>query len=331
MRDDIEDEAAPSADAAGDAGAPERDALAASAWLGAALAIAVMLGAGVWLYGLTTRNPAEVPVIAAAVGPAKTRPTGEEAAGSTPYLDMESYAADEPGAVEPGDLTLLAPPPRPTDEDRAMGDLAEMMEEGAESTAHSGEANAPAEPRAAPASGEGSPAAAETAAPPAGETATVQPSGPASAEGEAAGTGAGETGDTGTARAPAAAAPVPARPRGIAAALSGGRDAAVPARETPASSEADRAALAVAAERSRVQVQLGAYRSETRTRAVWDRLRGDHPGLLGNRALAVQTTESDGTVWYRLRVGPFATEADARALCEALTARGQPCLVATNG
>ncbi len=45
----------------------------------------------------------------------------------------------------------------------------------------------------------------------------------------------------------------------------------------------------------------------------------------------MQTTVSGGRTYYRLRVGPFVGMSEAHAVCQALKARGQDCIVARNG
>lgn len=104
--------------------------------------------------------------------------------------------------------------------------------------------------------------------------------------------------------APAMAPPVPARP-------------AVPA--PPAS--------APPASAGRVQVQLGALRSEEAARAEWERLRARVPELAG-RSPAISRVEREGQppLW-RLRVGGLPDRDAARALCEQVQARGGACAV----
>ena len=72
------------------------------------------------------------------------------------------------------------------------------------------------------------------------------------------------------------------------------------------------------------RVQLAASRSEENIRRDWLRYQQNYAdifqGLDGSVERAV--VGDDKTVWYRLRVGPFETEASAKALCETLDARG---------
>ncbi|MEM7423421.1 MAG: SPOR domain-containing protein [Pseudomonadota bacterium] len=82
---------------------------------------------------------------------------------------------------------------------------------------------------------------------------------------------------------------------------------------------------------SRVQIQLAADPSETAVRDIWRRVSRANSDILRDRALAIQSTISGGTTYYRLRVGPFRDGTEARAVCAALKARGQDCIVARNG
>ena len=88
--------------------------------------------------------------------------------------------------------------------------------------------------------------------------------------------------------------------------------------------------LAAAAAKSKVQIQLAADPSEATIRKMWSRIKKANSDILRDRTLAVQTTVSGGTTFYRLRIGPFKDGAEARAVCQALKGRGQDCLVARN-
>jgi cell division protein FtsN len=63
---------------------------------------------------------------------------------------------------------------------------------------------------------------------------------------------------------------------------------------------------------------------------MWKRIQKANADILRDRTLAIQTTISGGTTFYRLRVGPFKDGSEARAVCQALKGRGQDCLVARN-
>ena len=81
------------------------------------------------------------------------------------------------------------------------------------------------------------------------------------------------------------------------------------------------------------RVQLAAVRSLKRAQGEWDRLRRKNTDLLGNLALSVVKADLGPTkgMFYRLRAGPLADEAAARALCAKLAARKVGCLIVRPG
>ncbi len=77
------------------------------------------------------------------------------------------------------------------------------------------------------------------------------------------------------------------------------------------------------------KVQVGAVRSLERAQGEWERLRRKNSDLLGKLALSITKADlgSKKGVFYRLRAGPVADEAAARALCANLAKRKMGCLV----
>ena len=72
------------------------------------------------------------------------------------------------------------------------------------------------------------------------------------------------------------------------------------------------------------RVQLAASRSEENIRRDWLRYQQHYADIFEGLDGSVERAEigAEKTVWYRLRVGPFTSEASAKALCETLDARG---------
>jgi TPR repeat protein len=72
------------------------------------------------------------------------------------------------------------------------------------------------------------------------------------------------------------------------------------------------------------RVQLAASRSEEYIRRDWSSYQQRHADIFGGLDASVERAEvgEEKTVWYRLRVGPFASEASAKELCEKLSAKG---------
>jgi hypothetical protein len=97
------------------------------------------------------------------------------------------------------------------------------------------------------------------------------------------------------------------------------------------SAEESAAELTRRAAESPFQIQLAADPDEAAVRAMWRRISQANSDILHNRDLAVQRTVSGGTTYFRLRVGPFGGASEAEAVCQALKARGQDCIVARNG
>ena len=137
----------------------------------------------------------------------------------------------------------------------------------------------------------------------------------------------------GTSRAP----PVqtgPSAPPGSAAATPTVEEVLAAVRPPPAPSPpAPRTPATGASEAPAYRVQLAAVRSLERAQGEWDRLRRMNADLLGKLALSVVKAElgPNKGVFYRLRAGPLADEATARALCANLTKRKVGCLVVRPG
>ena len=72
------------------------------------------------------------------------------------------------------------------------------------------------------------------------------------------------------------------------------------------------------------RVQLAASRSEEYIRRDWSSYQQHYGDIFAGLDASFERAEvgEEKTVWYRLRVGPFTSEASARALCETLSARG---------
>lgn len=104
--------------------------------------------------------------------------------------------------------------------------------------------------------------------------------------------------------------------------------APAPRPATPPSSTAPAAAgntvNGTAANNGAYRVQLAASRTEAYIRRDWSAYRENHGDIFAGLDGSIERAEigEEKTVWYRLRVGPFASEASAKALCEKLSARG---------
>jgi cell division septation protein DedD len=110
--------------------------------------------------------------------------------------------------------------------------------------------------------------------------------------------------------------------------------AASPAQPAPAAPQAAAQAPSPApppAGTGRIQVQLAAVPTEAAATAEWERLRRRMPDLLGNQRLSVSRGEREGQPFFRVRTGAFEDNAQARAFCDQVRARGGSCFVAPAG
>jgi hypothetical protein len=318
-----------------------------STGIGAAVALGLMLALGVWFYRLGVRDAENVPIIRASAEPTKTRP--EEPGGVvTPYQDITSYRVAE-SRVEPPTPIFAPPPPEPRPEDVAMGKLAprsavrpaERRTADHEIGAAPDDAvNAPPDADASRSSGEETDAEASAQGfdvvvideeVGAGEVSAAAT--PMSEADEIAALVRAATLDAAAAPKPAVAAGAPAEGGPALPPLPPARPSDLLARVDEGGRWAARSAaeLARRAAESPVQIQLAADPDEQVVRSLWRRIARANQDILHDRELAVQPTISGGTTYYRLRVGPFSGASEAHAVCEALQARGQDCIVARNG
>jgi hypothetical protein len=75
-------------------------------------------------------------------------------------------------------------------------------------------------------------------------------------------------------------------------------------------------------------VQIAATSSEASAITEWSRLQKAHPDLLSSAERFIQQADVNGRTVYRLRVGSFASKADAVSFCTAFKSKGGNCLPA---
>jgi len=73
-------------------------------------------------------------------------------------------------------------------------------------------------------------------------------------------------------------------------------------------------------------VQLGAFDDEAGARSEWARLQAQFGELIAPKAMVLQTADSGGRTFVRLRALGFEDEADARRFCSALLAENASCI-----
>ncbi|MES2967550.1 MAG: SPOR domain-containing protein [Pseudomonadota bacterium] len=73
-------------------------------------------------------------------------------------------------------------------------------------------------------------------------------------------------------------------------------------------------------------VQLGAFDTPDQARSEWGRLSNRFPDLLATKSLVVQSAESGGRTFYRLRALGFAGADEARDFCTSLLEQNASCI-----
>jgi cell division septation protein DedD len=74
-------------------------------------------------------------------------------------------------------------------------------------------------------------------------------------------------------------------------------------------------------------VQIAASRSVEEARALIDAMRVKHPDLLGQQWASISRVSLPGGIFYRVTIGPLASEQQALQLCSSLKAQGDACLI----
>lgn len=275
-----------------------------------ALAAVFCFGAIVWYaytWGTGQMASEELPVVRAEPMPEKTKP--EQPGGmDVPHQDKLVLNDGAPAGEEPQVERLLPAPETPQPP--------EPMEAPAETAEAGGEAGLPEDAAEAPLMAE----VPDPPAPPAPQE-----------EGE----------DVAAAEAPEAAAPGIAKPVPKPRTDSGDQiaelleeapletangdtaEAAEPPAQTPPQAPAQTAALT----EGDVVLQLASVKSEDAAAREWARLQKAHPDQLGARSLSLDTAVVQGTTYFRIQTGPFASRDAAGKVCAALKARNQDCLV----
>jgi SPOR domain len=75
------------------------------------------------------------------------------------------------------------------------------------------------------------------------------------------------------------------------------------------------------------RIQLAAVRGEADARRAWDLFMGDLRPVLGDVAPIFERAETANGVFYRVQIGPFASQQTAESLCEELKQRNASCFV----
>ena len=237
-----------------------------------------------------------LPVIAADTTPVKVRP---EEPGGVDVPDRDKYVYKSLTEEEPEAEQLLPPPEEPMERppveavELAAPEATEEMTREAEVAMETVTEDTP-EP------------------PPPSELAVTKLKEPA----EVAKAGVTET------------APEPMKQE---AAASEAVKAAPPPPEPELTSTAPLQSATVSATSGSFLVQIGAAKNEASANEEIARLAKKHPDILAGLSGAVIRVDlGDKGVWYRVRVGPFATRGDANGVCGQLKAVNVGCFVVAN-
>jgi cell division septation protein DedD len=156
-----------------------------------------------------------------------------------------------------------------------------------------------------------------------GRPAPVEPVGPSEAERDVA--AASPVPDASTTETPpvgqaSALRPPPARPEPAPRERSEPASAAEP---TPAPAQSTQ----VAAIDDRFRVQVAAVREEVDARRAWDLFVADLGPVLRDVQPFFERAQTANGIFYRVQIGPFATQQAAESLCEELKQRNASCFV----
>lgn len=299
-------------------------------WAGAAVSVALVVGAGVWGYKLLVRDVTGIPVVRAIEGPMREQPAdpgGTQAAHQG--LAVNDVAA-QGGAAAPADRLVLAPAPIDLAAEDAPVSFAQrqvepisvpepIVEVAPVTEQATAIEPAPQEPAAEIAVAAATPEALNNeqirslvdqligdAAPMTEPLAEVQPA------------AAIVAGGLGTSLRPKL------RPAGLKASVT-------QAASTPAQSSQNASVTTASIDPSAIPsgtrlVQLGAFASPEIAQAEWGKLIAKFPDQLDGKQRVVQKAESGGRTFYRLRAQGFADLSDARRLCSALKAQNADCI-----
>lgn len=264
-------------------------------WAGAAISLALIVGAVMWGHSLLSRDVSGVPVVRALDGPMREQPVdpgGSQAAHQG--LSVNQVAA-EGTAQAPGDRLVLAPNSVDlTSEDATLS--SEAIDLAARTATRQSSGAEISAPKPIDLTG----------------FATTSPSGKIQKDPIV---GAGET--YGPVRAVAGGLGKSLRPK-LRPNATQTASAALPA--APAINDGSNLPAGTRL------VQLGAFASPEIAQDQWQKLQSKFSAYLGDKDLIVQKAESGGKTFYRLRAVGFADLSDARRLCSALKAQNADCI-----
>lgn len=293
---------------------------------GAACSLALVIGVAIWGYKLAVRDVNGIPVVRALEGPLRVAPEnpGGDIA-SHQGLSVNAVAAVGTAAPLP-ETVILAPTETLLASEDAPGmavldvSASALPEVAAPPTPSSGTLAAPVGASLKPI--EITPQEAETLEEPA-DIAIDEPLPETQQDAVAAALAAALAGDdTLAVESDMSTSPRPlARPTTAAAAPALTDDPAAAEVAAPVS-EIDATTIPAGTR----LVQLGAFDDEAGARAEWAKLQTRFAELIGTKSMVVQSAQSGGRTFYRLRAHGFANEDETRRFCAALLAENASCI-----
>lgn len=296
---------------------------------GAVCSVGLVIGLGVWGYKLAVRDVNGIPVVRALEGPmriAPANPGGEVAAHQG--LAVNDVAALGAAAPPPEQLILAPRPVELTAEDAAAEDMNGAAPAAPLQDTALAPVVAPIAPLAATQGGADPDAVAKALA----EALASDPDA-ASVEEDL---GSVETASVATAadtaEAPAAPSLRPrARPASFAPASDTATDPAATTDTAPALADTAAPPPVVEVDASAIPngtrlVQLGAFDTADQARGEWVKLTNQFGPVFAGKAMVVQSAESGGSTFFRLRAHGFADEAEARSFCLSLLEQNAACI-----
>lgn len=285
---------------------------------GAACSVALLIGMGVWGYRLAVRDVSGIPVIKAAEGPMRVAPVdpGGEIAD---HQGMAVNAIPELRPVDrlPAEL-ILAPPPVVLYEEDTPGVVSVISDQTAQLPQDP--------PKALPLEAMIAQEAEMQAASPIVTTQDAVAMALAEALGqEQPLVASSQSGDEAKVMSePVAEGDLVRSPRPRMRPGNGALSdvQAVAASPAPMAAEIDPATLSPGTR----LVQLGAFDTADQARGEWAVLTQRFGDLMSGKSVVVQTAESGGRTFYRLRAHGFDGEDDARRFCAALLAENAACI-----
>ncbi|TVR43585.1 MAG: SPOR domain-containing protein [Rhodobacteraceae bacterium] len=281
--------------------------------MGAVLSVALIIGAGAWMWQMIQRDVAGVPVVRALEGPVRVAPDdpgGRQAAHQGLAVNGLAGANEEaprdqitlaPPPLSLSDADMATPSPHADTRDLTAGD---EMQPIPAALPRETDAGAPAPGSDAPALGIKDPT----------QRAVAQSPRPTPRHGA-------------TGSQTRASAPAPSQPSASSSSDSDDLVASV-AESVEASISGNRSFdvdPATIGPGTRL-VQLGAYDDVAKAQAAWDQLARRFSPLLDDRGRVIEAAHSGGSVFYRLRAHGFSDERDARRFCAALVDQQIDCI-----